>query len=166
MDGLSDWFAPEVWVALLYTGGFGLVFLEMFIPGWVAGTAGYAALALAVYVAWAGVSPFLSVALAMGGAVGIPFILRWGMNRAALKIELSAAAGYVAADSAEMERFVGKRGTAATVLRPSGAVEVDGKRYDARSERGVVEKGRPVEVVRIEGSEMVVKDAQHGTDRE
>lgn len=162
MDGLKDWFAPEVWVALLYTGGFGLVFLEMFIPGWIAGTAGCAALVLAVYVAWAAVSPVLSVVLGLGGVVGIPFILRWGMNRMALKSDLSAADGYVAADSAGMARFVGRRGTAATVLRPSGAVEVEGKRYDARSERGVVEKGNPVEVVRIEGSEMVVKLVQHG----
>ncbi len=162
MDDLNGWFAPEVWVALLYTGGFGLVFLEMFIPGWVAGTAGYAALALAVYVAWVAVSPVLSVVLALGGAVGIPFILRWGMDRAALKSELSAAAGYVAADPAGMERFVGKQGTAATVLRPSGAVEVEGERYDARSERGIVEKGSPVEIVRIEGSEMVVRNVQQG----
>ncbi len=150
------------WVTFLYAAGFALVFLEIFIPGWIAGTAGVLSLFLAVYLAWRDLSAVAAVFLAAGGAVGIPLILRWGMNRVALKRSLSASEGYLPPGREGLEMFVGKKGVAATVLRPSGAVEVEGKRFDARSERGVVEKGNSVEVVRVEASELVVKRVERG----
>ncbi len=46
------------------------------------------------------------------------------------------------------ESLVGSRGVAATALFPSGQVEIDGKRYEARLEVGTVDRGTPVRVVR------------------
>ena len=46
----------------------------------------------------------------------------------------------------EIAALVGRRGVAATGLRPGGQVEIDGKRYEARTEIGAIERGRPVVV--------------------
>lgn len=150
---------PVVWVAALYAIGFSLLVLEIFIPGWVAGTAGVLAVAASVYVAWTRLSPVLGAALAVGGAVGMPAILVWGMKRMALKPRLSAEEGYVAGGGRDLSSCVGAGGLAATPLRPSGAVEIGGRRYDARAEAGFLERGTAVVVVRAQGSELVVRKA-------
>lgn len=157
MSDLQNLANPELWVVVLYAVGFSLVILEVFIPGWISGMAGIFSMGLAVYLSWTAVSRPFAALLAAGGAAGIPLIIRWGMNRMALRSALSSSAGFVAAEAGERSGLVGKRGVAATVLRPSGAVEVEGKRYDARSERGVVDKGIAVEVTRVEGVELIVK---------
>jgi membrane-bound serine protease (ClpP class) len=51
---------------------------------------------------------------------------------------------------------VGKTGAAATVLRPSGRVVVDGEYYDAISLKGFIEKGDEVVVKRFENFQLYV----------
>jgi membrane-bound serine protease (ClpP class) len=51
---------------------------------------------------------------------------------------------------------VGNVGVAATVLRPSGKVSVDGELYDAVSMKGFIEKGEAVEVKRYENFQLYV----------
>ena len=48
----------------------------------------------------------------------------------------------------EPASLVGSRGIATTALYPSGQVEIDGRRYEARLEVGTVERGTPVRVIR------------------
>ena len=52
--------------------------------------------------------------------------------------------------------LVGKEGTAATVLRPSGKVIIDGTYYDGVSDSGFIEKGAKVTVVRFENAQVYV----------
>lgn len=59
--------------------------------------------------------------------------------------------GYTSHD-VNLDHFVGRHGIAATDLRPSGAIEIDRERYDAYSDGEFIEKGTPLEVVRISGS--------------
>jgi len=54
---------------------------------------------------------------------------------------------------------VGRTGMAETLLRPSGAIRVDGKRIIALSESGIITKGQPVKVVRAGGSNVIVRKA-------
>ena len=56
-----------------------------------------------------------------------------------------------------LSNLVGKAGTAATVLRPSGKVIVDGDYYDGISESGFIEKGAKVTVVRFENAQVYVE---------
>jgi membrane-bound serine protease (ClpP class) len=75
-----------------------------------------------------------------------------------LKSEQRIEEGFVGVET-EQHSLSGKTGTAHTVLRPSGKVEVDGKIYDAKSEYGLIEKGSKVKVVRYEtGQIYVVKE--------
>ena len=56
----------------------------------------------------------------------------------------------------EPDDMVGKTGIAATVLRPSGKVNIDGEYYDAVSVRGMVDKGEEVVVKRYENFQLYV----------
>ncbi|MFI5135040.1 MAG: nodulation protein NfeD [Chitinophagales bacterium] len=50
-----------------------------------------------------------------------------------------------------------KIGTAITLMRPAGQVEVDGRRYDAMAEGGMIRSGEAVRVVDVSGNILVVR---------
>ena len=68
-----------------------------------------------------------------------------------------AGAGVATAVLHEQEALVGRDGVAATSLFPSGQVEIDGRRYEARLEVGFVEAGTPIRVVRRTGFALIVE---------
>ena len=53
--------------------------------------------------------------------------------------------------------LIGKEGIAATVLRPSGKVNIDNELYDGVSESGFIEKGQRVKVIRFENAQIYVE---------
>ncbi len=57
----------------------------------------------------------------------------------------------------ELADLVGREGVAATGLFPSGQVEVEGRRYEARVEVGFVDAGTPVRVVRRTDFALIVE---------
>jgi membrane-bound serine protease (ClpP class) len=79
---------------------------------------------------------------------------------AAVQLGDPAAAQKIAA-------LVGKTARAATVLRPSGAVELDGERYDVVTDGDFVEAGTLVRIVAVHGNRIVVEralpDSQRGS---
>ncbi len=58
--------------------------------------------------------------------------------------------------------LAGKEGLAATDLRPSGKIELDGRRYDAVSVSNFLLKGARVRVLRAEGGRLLVDAADDG----
>jgi membrane-bound serine protease (ClpP class) len=56
--------------------------------------------------------------------------------------------------------LAGKEGQAATVLRPSGKVWIEGELYDGISESGFIEKGEKVKVVRTESAQVYVESVR------
>ena len=73
-------------------------------------------------------------------------------RRVALTADLETAVSAPA-----LFNMVGKEGIAATVLRPSGKVVIDGDYYDGVSESGFIEKGAKVTVVRFENAQVYVE---------
>ena len=69
---------------------------------------------------------------------------------------LDTEAGYVSQDMHIAEK-VGKTGTAATILRPSGKVSIDGEIFDAVAAFGIIEKGTPIKAIRFENAQLVVE---------
>ena len=61
-----------------------------------------------------------------------------------------------AVSSPNLTQLIGKEGTAATVLRPSGKVSIEGELYDGVSESGFIEKGTPIKVVRFESAQVLM----------
>jgi membrane-bound serine protease (ClpP class) len=111
-----------------------------------------------ISVAWSGnafVSPLanLGLGLLVALAVGLAFARflpkGWVWDRLVVQSTVGGAAqtigggGELAQLAAEL---VGKEGVAATSLRPSGQVDIDGRRYEARVEIGEIERGHHVVV--------------------
>lgn len=61
-----------------------------------------------------------------------------------------------APESAALAALVGKTGTAESLLRPSGVVRIEGRRYDARAEHEMIEKGDRIKVLHAGGTDVVV----------
>ena len=56
-----------------------------------------------------------------------------------------------------MDIYLNKEGITQTELRPTGFIEIDGKRLDALAEGGLIPKNSKVKVVKIEGSKIFVR---------
>ena len=59
----------------------------------------------------------------------------------------------------DMQVLVGRRGLTSSVLRPAGIADFDGVRLNVVTEGGFIEKDVSVEIVRVEGTRIVVRNA-------
>ena len=75
------------------------------------------------------------------------------LQKVALEADLEGATS-----SPNLSGLVDKEGTAATDLRPSGKVSIDGIYYDGVSLSGFIEKGAKVIVVRFENAQVYVEN--------
>ncbi|MES2697202.1 MAG: NfeD family protein [Verrucomicrobiota bacterium] len=94
-----------------------------------------------------GIGLLIAVALALALARFIP--RGWVWDKLVVQSTVGGAAqiaGGGVQRTDDVARLVGREGIAASTLRPGGQVEIDGQRYEARVELGVVESGRPVVV--------------------
>jgi membrane-bound serine protease (ClpP class) len=169
IDGLA-----QNWEILVFILGLILIAVELFvIPGFgVAGITGIicvtGGLTMSLldnaYFDFEGVSgadtgrAALTVLLGMG----LSFIsLLWlshrigQANSVLRKIALNTDLGESVSSPARNE-MSGKEGVAATVLRPSGKVMIEGEHYDGVSESGFIEKGQSVKVIRFENAQVYV----------
>ena len=64
--------------------------------------------------------------------------------------------GYVSADAHYLE-MKGKTGTAFTMLRPAGKIDIEGQIFDAVAEAGFIEKGEAIRVVKYENAQLIVR---------
>lgn len=175
IDGLA-----ANWEILIFILGIGLIILELFaFPGFgFAGISGIVLVIVGLTLSLLGNVNFDFGPVAMndvGGAlltVTIGMILAFGaiiylstkigtkgmFRKVALNTTLDNEDGYVGVSMTEKD-LVGKTGTATTVLRPSGKVEVDGIVHDAVSEQSFIEKGTKVKIVRYETGQIYVEEA-------
>lgn len=111
------------------------------------------------------VSPLLGVLVIVGLALGMPVYIYalvkylpnspWGRKLFLAKQADPTASGTPAAGT--YAELVGSTGTAETMLRPSGAIRVKGRRVIALAESGVIEKGAAVVVIKADGTNVVVR---------
>jgi membrane-bound serine protease (ClpP class) len=109
-------------------------------------------------VAWSGdafVGPMtnlgIGIVIAAGTALAVARFLPRGWVWDKLVMQAAIGGSAQNADSgvevsAPLRALVGREGVAATALRPGGQVEIDGRRYEARVEIGVIERGAPIVV--------------------
>lgn len=77
-------------------------------------------------------------------------------KKIALETTLDKASGYTS--NFKKESLIGKAGTAYTILRPSGKVEIDHEIYDAYTRGSYIEQGAKIEVIGEEGTSLKVKE--------
>lgn len=147
---------------LLLAAGLLLIFIEFFLPGGIMGVSG-AALVVASIILFAvqTKSPLALVAyivISIALVAGLIRFTLWRLRRGRMSKSIylnTDQAGYVA--SAFAEEYVGKEGVALSDLKPSGHIQVEGKRFQAVSKVGYVYKGTKVLVVGGEGAHLYVK---------
>ncbi len=157
---------------LLAAAGVLLLAVEAFVlPGFgIAGLLGILALVTALVMALTGegntaqlltaVTARLVFALLAAIAlslVALRFVARLpGGKRLVLDTRLDAGTGYVSPPEQDAH-WLGRRGLAHSVLRPSGIADIEGRRIDVVSEGEMIESGTPIEVLRVDGNRIVVR---------
>ena len=160
MAGFSGWES-----VLLFLLGIILLGLEAFvIPGFgITGAAGIIAVLASVVIASASMEQALiSLAVALIASVvllGLSFRFlktRRLWQRLILGVRQENSAGYVAQGS-NLSRFQDQTGIAASPLRPAGVAEIAGERVDVVTEGGFIPAGSRIQVIKVEGVRVVVK---------
>jgi len=147
-------------VIALAIAGVVLLFLEMFLPGMIAGITGAILLIAAVFNAYydlgtaAGNVTLFAVTAATAGLWWF-WATKFQHTRFGRRMTLTAA-DTGTSQAAGLAQLVGQTGNAITPLRPSGTILIGGKRVDAITGGDFIEKGTGVRVVRFEGSGVIV----------
>jgi membrane-bound serine protease (ClpP class) len=85
-------------------------------------------------------------------------------RRLVLEATLATGERHSAAPQSE-GRWLGRTGRASSALRPAGIAEIDGERVDVVSEGEWIDAGRRVEVTRVEGGRIVVRQVTNFNER-
>ena len=109
-------------------------------------------------IQWTGdvfVRPLMNLGLGLGLAVVLGILLArflpkgWLWDRMILETTVwssAQSAGLAPEAGVGLDALVGRTGVASTALRPSGQVEIDGRRFEARVEVGAIDAGAAVVV--------------------
>ena len=160
---------PDGWIILMMLIiGFLMLMFEVLTPSFGILTAlALICFAVAVYFGFT-ISPVVGVGLIVGLVVAVPvyyfilfrYVAKTRFVRKLFLKPLPLAAGEGTPAAQEYESYVGMTGTSETQLRPSGAVRIDGRRVTALAESGLIEKGKAVKVLRVDGMSLIVQETQ------
>jgi len=161
------------WEELLLAGiGVILLAAEIFvIPGFgIAGVLGIIAILAGLILSLVGTGDTSQAVLMVAGRVVFSLLfallasllvlrflprLPFG-RRLILEAGLPSDVGYASAPDSD-RRWLGKRGRASSPLRPAGIAEIEGERVDVVSEGELIDAGQIVEVTRVDGNRIVVR---------
>jgi membrane-bound serine protease (ClpP class) len=176
LEGLA-----EHWEILLFLAGVALVMVEIFvIPGFgVAGISGIVLIVVGLTLSlidnisfrFEGVSALTQVSKAFFTVVVsllFSFVIivlgtkRFAFSKRVAGLSLASVQdhkkGFISIDTRQKE-MIGRTGSAITILRPSGRIEIDGEIFDARADISYIEKGEKIRVIRDEAGQLYVVKA-------
>jgi len=150
---------------ILFVIGLILLLAEIFfIPGFgLAGIGGIAAILASIFLTFGNiVQATYSILIALGVSVigffllikYIPSTRTW--RKFVLSTEQRKELGYTVGTK-DLKRLTGKEGTAITPLRPSGIVEVNGKKLNALTRGEYVDSNSKIKIISVEGNKIVVE---------
>ena len=144
--------------------GFILIGIEMVIPGFGApGISGIICMIVGLFLTADTIEEGIIILLIVLAllAVMLVIILRLlakGKLKSPiiLKDEISTESGFIS--SSDLKYLLGKKGAAATDLRPAGRGNFDGVEFNVISESKYINKDTPIEICKVEGSKLIVKE--------
>ena len=164
---------------LLVALGLALLAIEIFLtPGFgVMGIVGVVALLAGLTLSLFGAGATMQLVLYAAGRVVLALTVAVAASvvllrllprlpyarRIVLETALAAPGGYASAPQSDF-RWIGKRGVAASPLRPAGIADLEGERVDVVSDGQYIEPGMPIEVVRVDGNRIVVRPPRGGRE--
>lgn len=157
MDGLT------ILGLLCLLAGFIFVGIEMIVPGFsVPGISGIVCLIAGVFLLADTVMEGFFITVIVLALLGILmavmlYLLSKGKFRSPiiLEEEQKSTEGYLS--SSDLKYLLGKKGVAMTDLRPTGVGQIDGINFDVISEGNYISAGAPVEIIKVEGSKLIVR---------
>lgn len=166
MTAFLNFCAANLPILLCFFAGVGFLILEAFMPGFgMPGITGCVLEIIALVLTWVNHGPLATMGLLLIVlavlAIAISTSLRslsggkMSKSRLVLNETESSEAGYLATE--DLQVFVGREGTASTVLRPAGIADFDGVRMNVSSEGDYVPAGTKVRIISIEGSKVLVR---------
>ena len=157
-----------MWLAIgLAAAGVLAIILEVFVPSaGIIGIAGLESIIASIVIAYQRLGNLIgSIYLAVVLVLVPVFIVlyfrffprspvgRWLISQDRQEPEK----GYSSFTPEKYVDLIGKEGTSLTILRPAGMVRIDGQKYSAVTGGEFIEKDKPIKVVKVEGSRVVVR---------
>ena len=151
---------PTVFCLLL---GAALMIVELFLPGFgLPGISGIALICAGIFLTAMHFGAAVAVAVLLVVvailAVLISFALRHASSGGMKNSKLFLSDKEELHDKKDMQVFVGKAGRTLSVLRPAGIGDFDGVRLNVVTEGGFIERDKPIEIVSVDGSRIVVRE--------
>jgi membrane-bound serine protease (ClpP class) len=157
-----------MWLAIgLAVAGVLAIILEAFVPAaGIIGIAGIGSIVAGIVIAYQRLgnlvgSIYLAVVLVLVPVFIVLYfrffprspVGRWLISQDRQEPEK----GYSSFTAEKYADLIGKEGVSLTILRPAGMVRIDGQKYSAVTGGEFIEKDKPVRVVKVEGSRVVVR---------
>lgn len=151
---------------LLFIVGLALVIAEFFVPGGIVGILGGVLILLSLILAGANmmqmiIAIFIALVVAI---IGMVILMKFFgkklhvLNKLVLMDATTTDEGYVS--NVNRTELLGKVGTTITPLRPAGTMLLGNERIDVVSEGGYVDAEKHVEIIKVEGSRIVVRQTE------
>ncbi len=151
------------WIIVSLIVGVILISAEVYVPGGILGTLGGISLLASLVLVFktygtnAGLYYllFLIILTGIGVFLAIKLVPR---SRLARSVFLRVSEDGFSSTSEDLSGLKGREGISLTYLRPAGKAEIDGKRIDVVTEGNLIQKGKRVRVIEVEGSRVVVRE--------
>lgn len=161
IEGLYQGF--NLFTVFLYVLGLVLLLVEAMFPGFgVAGITGVIVVIASIIMISSNAIQALLIIIATAAFVALLLIvlikLGWAkkyLKFFILKTEQKNDDGYISNN--KYTDYIGKRGIVLTPLRLGGAIMIDGVKLDVVSESKFIDKDAVVEVLKVEGSSIIVR---------
>lgn len=154
---------PTALFFILLAAGLLLIGAELFVPGGVLGVTGALALLGAAISAFASnelneYAPLISLGiLFMSVASLVLWIKIFPRTRLGKTMSAMTDLDDAHASNDNLKDLLDMKGFAVSDLRPSGFAKIDSKRVDVVTRGEMIEKGKEVRVIEVEGNRVVVK---------
>lgn len=153
----------------LLIGGYLMVLAEFVVPGGILGIIGALCLLAAGIMGFFHFDTTTALLIITGEVVsGIILTIIWFRyffdsplgNKLVHQDSLADARSdqTSAPDHTPLNELIGLSGTTATPLRPSGTAHIHDKRYDVLTEGTMVDSGKEITVVKIDGNHIIVRE--------
>jgi len=160
-------YKPDAWdldmtAIKFFAVGAGLLFLELFIPGFgLCGISGIVCILASFYFGLGGgkdTIPVLAAGL-VGMAIVAGLLMKFLPKNPLWQKFVLTNKGHLTGQekNLDLSSYIGKTGVADSLLRPSGVAKINGKRVDVITEGDFIAPGSPVVIIKVEGHKIFVE---------
>ncbi|MCC9606495.1 hypothetical protein LOC68_17570 [Blastopirellula sp. JC732] len=160
--------SPIYFALILMAIAVGLIFLEFLLPSaGILGVLAFAAMISSIIWAYVYCGPAVGTLFLGAAVITMPvlfaFAVRFWPHTPIGRMVLLNTPAKTKEEEEEKEhlaRLVGKVGVASCPLLPGGFAEIEGESWNVISESGAIEAGEKIEVVEVDGTQIVVVRAE------